>query len=303
MAKVLASQRRCLKRIRANWPQFIERRAQRLQQQGRYGLAAEKVAENILEDLFTIVLDWPLSDINNQVGYADLLLTNLGVKYLIIEVKRPGALAWNRRAVESALGQAMRYAHEQKVRCIGVSDGIMLYAADVAHGGLQDRVFASLESSEPQECLWWLSVHGIYRARDDVEDAQLRLLPEIMEAADVSTEPVQETLLHPKYKIPAHCFAYVGDANKPETWKLPYRLADGTIDVKRLPKAIQSIISNYRGAKVSSIPEQDIPDVLVRLGRAAVSLGKMPHQTGKTATVYEHLAAVLEQLGRLDEVM
>lgn len=63
-------------------------------QQRRFGTAAEKVAENILEDLFTMALDWHLSEVNNQVGYADLVLTRLGVKHLIVEVKRPGALAW-----------------------------------------------------------------------------------------------------------------------------------------------------------------------------------------------------------------
>ncbi|MCL5947028.1 MAG: hypothetical protein M1298_03290 [Chloroflexi bacterium] len=42
--------------------------------------------------------------------------------------------------------------------------------------------------------------------------------------------PGELDLLHPKYKIPVHCFAYVGHAEKTSTWKLPYRLADGSID-------------------------------------------------------------------------
>jgi len=113
MVKRLASYRHCVERIRSNWPAFLERRRERLVQQERYGVAAEKVAENLLQDVFTVVLDWPLSDVNNQVGYADLLLTRLGIKYLIVEVKRPGALAWNRRAVETALDQALRYADEK----------------------------------------------------------------------------------------------------------------------------------------------------------------------------------------------
>ena len=33
-------------------------------------------------------------------------------------------------------------------------------------------------------------------------------------------------------------FAYVGNPAQPSTWKLPYRLSDGKIDVKRLPPAI-----------------------------------------------------------------
>lgn len=154
MVRSLASYRRCVERIHASRPTFLERRRERLKQQARHGVAAERVAENILEDLFTIVLDWSLSDVNNQVGYADLLLTRLGIKYLIIDVKRPGALAWNYRAVGATLAQALRYADEQEVKCIGVSDGVTLYAADVENGGLRDRVFAALDSREPQQTLW-----------------------------------------------------------------------------------------------------------------------------------------------------
>lgn len=302
MLEDLASYRHSIERINENWPTFLEKRKERLAQQERHGVAAEKVSENILEDLFTVILDWSISDMNYQVGYADLLLTRLGVKYLIMEAKRPGSLAWNRRAVEAALDQVLRYSDEQKVKCVGVSDGLMLYAANVEHGGLQDRVFVSLEAVEPQETLWWLNVHGIYRPRKDPQDAGLRLLPEAAVERTCPLETLNDTLLHPKYKVPARCFAYIGHASDPHSWKLPYCLADGSIDVKRLPKAIQAILSNYRGVKVSGIPEKDISDVLVRLARAAASMGRMPNQSGETAPVYKQLAEVLEQLGRLNEI-
>lgn len=109
-------------------------------------------------------------------------------------------------------------------------------------------------------------------------------------------------MLHPKYKLPAQCFAYVGEPANPVTWKLPYLHADGTVDLARLPKAIQAILSNYRGARVTSIPENAIPDVLVRLGRAAVLVGKMPEQAAGVASTYEQLTQALEQIGRLDEI-
>jgi hypothetical protein len=282
----LASYQRCTERICSNWSAFAEKRRERLAQQDRHGIASEKVAENILEDVFTEVLDWHLSDLNNQVDFADLVLTSNGVKYLVVEVKRPGSLAWNRRAVEAALDQALRYAAEQKVKRVAVSDGVMLYAAEVEHGGLKDRVFVSLASSDPQESLWWLSVQGIYRPREE-GDAALRLLPDLAPAAGPAEELEPSGLLHPKYQVPAHCFAYVGSASHTSTWHLPYRLADGSVDQKRLPKAIQAILSNYRGVKVSSIPEDAIPDVLVRLGCAAAALGKMPGQRGETAAAYE----------------
>ncbi|MGO8685024.1 MAG: hypothetical protein ACLQUT_10675 [Thermoleophilia bacterium] len=303
--KSLASYTRCQERMAANWAEFGERRRQRLVQQQRHGLAAEKVAENIIEDLFTGVLDWQLSDLNNQLDYADLVLIAQGVKYLLVELKRPGALAWNRRAVAVALDQACRYAAEQKVRQVAISDGYLLYAAELAHGGLHDRALVNLAVGEPDEQLFWLSVHGIYRPRPTAEEATLRLLPEREAAACTPAEPIADALLHAKYRLPAACFAYVGNAAKPSSWKLPYRLADGSIDQRRLPKAVQAILSNYRGVKVAGIPEADIPDipdVLVRLACAVATLGKMPGQGGETAAVYHQLAEALDQGGRLNDV-
>ena len=146
----LASYRRCCDQLTAAWQAFLAKREARLAQQRRFGTAAEKVAGNILEDLFTMVLDWHLSEVNNQVSYADLVLTRLGVRHPIVEVRRPGALAWNERAVNRALEQANRYADEQRVHSVAVSDGIMLYARDHVPGGQSlDRVFVHLDQPEP----------------------------------------------------------------------------------------------------------------------------------------------------------
>ena len=274
----------------------MELRAERLRQQARHGIAAEKVAENIIEDLMTGVLDWSVGDLNNQVHFSDLVLTHLGISYLIVETKRPGALVWNRRALEAALEQARRYASEQRVNCVAVSDGTMFYAADVVHGGLRDRVFCRLDGTKPAEELWWLSVHGIYRQRPSKGGAGSGLLPQ-GEVGPRSIAHVPDSLLHPKYGLPARCFAYVGDAARTNSWKLPFRLADGTVDTKRLPKAIGAILTNYRGAKVQTIPEEAIPDVLRRLAKAAQSLGHMPPAATSPAPVYRELADVLERLG------
>lgn len=108
--------------------------------------------------------------------------------------------------------------------------------------------------------------------------------------------------LHPTYKLAARCFAYVANEADTKTWKLPYLLADGRVDLKRLPAAIQAVLTGYRGKKVSGIPEDQIPDVLMRLGRAAAQAGKMPFQDGKAAAVYRQLQTALDKLGRLDEI-
>lgn len=294
----LASYRHCIDRIGAGWPTFAAKRRDRLAQQERHGAAAEKVAEDIVADLFTDVLDWTVADLNQQIGFADLLLSRLGVKYLLVEAKRPGALAWNARAVHQALDQASRYAAEQHVRVVAVSDGVMLYAADVTDGGLQDRVFARLDADEAPVALWWLSVHGIYRDRPDRADAVLQ--PLSTRSSNGPNEAAQSSddgeLLHHKYHLPARCFAYVGDASNPSTWHLPCRGIDGSVDRARLPKAIQAILTNYRGAKVATVPEAAIPAVLRRLSEAATELGRMPAQAPDTAPVYRQLAETLEQL-------
>lgn len=120
-----------------------------------------------------------------------------------------------------------------------------------------------------------------------------------VDEAQIST-PIE--LLHPKHKLPARCFAYVGDVADTKSWKLPYLLSDGYPDLKRLPKAIQAVITNYRGANVARIPERQIPDVLTRLGFAAVKAGKMPFQDKRAALIYRQLEARLEKLGRLEEI-
>ena len=298
----LASYRRCAERIACSWAGFQSKRVQRLREQERFGHAAERATEAIVEDLFTEVLDWPYADINHQVGHSDILLTRLGIKHLIVETKAPRSLAWQRRAVDRALEQARRYAAEQKVRRVAVSDGVMLYAADMHSGGLRDRVFCSLESTSEPLDLWWMSVDGIYRERTETGAAALRLLPEALAAEPDGKLSPAGGLLHPKYKLPARCFAYVGDPEDPRSWHLPYLNSDGSVDVRRLPKAVQAIVSNYRGARLMKVPESAIPDVLVRLGQAAGSLGKLPDQAAEPAPAYRALAAALEQLGRLEAV-
>jgi hypothetical protein len=162
--------------IRA-WADFQARRWERLAQQARHGTAAERAAKSILEDLFTTVLDWRPAEVNSQDADADLALTRLGVRQLIVEVRAPGVLAWNERAIDVALAQAHRRAAEQRVRSVAISDGVMLYARDVSHNGHRDRLLARLDEPWAPDDLWWLSVDAIYRPREDAAVGPLRLLP------------------------------------------------------------------------------------------------------------------------------
>jgi hypothetical protein len=260
----------------------------------------EKVAENIVEDLFTAVLDWSLDDVNLQIDRADVVLSDNGYKRLVLEVKRPGTLIWHRRAIQAALDQALRYASARDVGAVAVSDGNMLYAADAADGGgMSDRVLVALDTNVPPRDLWWVSVHGIYRpcptvARDLAWPAAHTAIP--AQAAAV------EGLRDHRYHLQSRCFGYVGDPGNVETWKLPCLLETGSPDTRRLPKAIQSLFSNYRGAKVKTIPREAVPDVLVRLAIAAATLRKLPCQCADPCPAYVQAHHALEQFGRLADV-
>jgi len=281
-------------RMNAEWGRFMASRADRL----RHGREPEKVAEEIAEDLFTEVLDWEKGDLLYQEQYADIVLSRNLVKFLVVEVKRPGAPYPRRQSLVQAVGQARRYADAQKVSRIAATDGCILYAADIEAGGITDRVFLDLAAPVAPPGLWWLSVHGIYRPCQS---------PEIASLVDKKKEdsmplPRNGGLLHPRYQLPVACFAYVGDANDPATWKLPYLTHEGCTDLRRLPKAIQALVSNYRGAKVTGIPESAIRAVLLRLARAAAAEGRLPPHALGASPVYVELAHVLDQLGLTAEL-
>ncbi|MHB8346131.1 MAG: hypothetical protein ACYDHM_02925 [Acidiferrobacterales bacterium] len=301
----LATFQKFVDRLPVSWPTFLRQRQSRLAQQERNGIAAEKVAENILEDFFTIALDWTIGDLNNQLQYADIVLTSRGIKRLLIEVKRPGSLRWDQPSLEQALAQARRYADEQRVHSIAVSDGTLFYAADIVNGGLQHRARLLLDASVYSPDVWWVSVDGIYRPPMSLAKPEAALEAESLErAANSAPQPEAiPTLLHPKYKVPAECFAYVGDASKTATWKLPYRNLDGSVDEKHLSGAIRAVVTNYRGAHVKTVPDVAIADVLVRLGRAAAEIRKLPGQTPSPPESYRLLHDALRQVGRLDEVL
>lgn len=132
--------------------------------------------------------------------------------------------------------------------------------------------------------------------------APVRRLPITFAVAGEVGSLTSAERLHPTYKLPVRCFAYAGDEADTKSWKLPYLLVDGRVDLKRLPAAIQAVFAGFRGKKVSGIPDDRLPDVLVKLGHAAAQAEKMPFQDYKAAAVYRRLQRALEKLGRLNEI-
>jgi hypothetical protein len=284
----LASARSCVVRIRERWGSFQDARRRHLSGVSADSVPAEKVAENILCDLFTGVLDWTTEQVRLQEQRVDITLCRGGLKYLIVEAKRPGSLD-GRGSIVRALKQARGYAVELKVDRVAVSDGCIFEAYDVHGDCLHSRAIVHLADPEPAEQLWWLSTRGIYRkppATVTVENSDL----------------ADDGLLHPKYGLPARCFAHVGDPARPGTWKLPYLLADGSVDAKRLPKAIGAVIRDYRSRQVKGLTDEHTGQVLVTLAGAAVRTGRMPHQDPTPAEIYVALLDHLRQIGRDREV-
>ena len=286
--KALASYQKLVARLAATWPNFQAFR----DSQFRGGNETEQAVQTVLTRLFVDVLGWEPGDLKYQAGFADIVVSRNTAKYLVVETKRPGALHPHHAAFHDAMNQARRYADEQKVNRIAVSDSRLLYVANITNGTVEDRIFLTLDSPVAPESLWWISEHGVYRPH--CEAAQLA---EPTAVPPIPPDAATEVLLHPKYQRPWQCFAYVPDANKPSTWKLPYRLMDGTIDPKRLPKAIQSLLTNYRGTKVKGIPESAAKSVLLTLAAAPERSGKMPANGRPASGIYANLAHYLQQRG------
>src|SRR5262249_16216215 len=75
----LASARRCTPRIHQRWGSFQAARSRHLAAVSSQQTPAEKVAENILCDLFTTVLDWTTEQVRLQEHRVDLMLTRGGL--------------------------------------------------------------------------------------------------------------------------------------------------------------------------------------------------------------------------------
>ncbi len=295
-----AKYKKFIERLNTNWSLFIQKRKALLSQQERFGKAPEKITENIIFHLFTEVLDWDIKDINYQIDYADIEITKLGVKRILIEAKRPGGISWNMKQIEKHIAQALRYAYKQKVSIIGISDGNKLYMLNVKGGLTEPRIFISLDEDLPHEDLYYISVNGVDKEKNiniDFKNSK----KEVLGKYD-STDTNSDELLNKQYKLPARCFAYVGDPNNPYTWKLPYLSLDGSVNVARLPGAIGCVVTNFRGLQVKTIPEKEIPQVIIKLAKATKSVGKLNPDNPKMANCYKQLYNAVDQMGGLDKI-
>jgi len=74
--------------------------------------------------------------------------------------------------------------------------------------------------------------------------------------------------------LPASCFAYVGDPENTDTWKLPYLNPDGSVDETHLAGAAAALSAGgFRGEKVD-LPAEAVAGVKAKLRAAYAKLGK-----------------------------
>jgi hypothetical protein len=114
-----ASYRKCVQRSAQSWAEFQAKRRELLAPADRYGRGAEKLAEDVVRAFLTLVVGWSDAEINPQVERADFVVTQLGVKRLVIETKHPGSLAFSENAARAARlqGSAVRGEVARAMRC------------------------------------------------------------------------------------------------------------------------------------------------------------------------------------------
>ena len=69
-------------------------------------------------------------------------------------------------------------------------------------------------------------------------------------------------------------------------------IADGSVDRRRLPLAIEAMTGAYRGRSVR-VPPAARHAVLERLAQAADEIGRMPPRAAHPSPLYRRLAAAL----------
>lgn len=175
-----ASSRACLERLREQWPAFRARVELLLARSTSRRIAGTRIVTTILRDLCTTALDWPRSSIHARLGSSsDLVLSIKRLPCLIVEARAPHSIRWDMPGGLMALDRLRRYADEHAIKCIAISDGIRLYAAELHGGVLQHRLYVSLVSDVPPAPLWWLSVSGIHRPSPTAPAGPMRVLPSL----------------------------------------------------------------------------------------------------------------------------
>jgi hypothetical protein len=258
-------------RIAGVWPAFQERRRRMLEARDCGRVLHERDVEELFRSLAEGPLGYGVEHLEVQQDYADYALVNRGLKLAIVEIKALGYLQGGQEErAEDVLRQAARYAHRHRTPHLMAFDGDTLILARWERSVRQIlcNLVLSVDRPEPPEELFYFTQYGLFRAPGDALFA-MSFVPELDE---------ELVKLHHGVRLPYTCFAYVGDLRSKQTWKLPFRNADGTVDTKRLGHAVNFLLSpgGYRGqrAESDSVPLAATTLVALRLAQAYKELAR-----------------------------
>lgn len=255
--------------LRATWSAFQGTRRAIIGQLESGRRLSERDVEQILEALLEGPLGWDLTQVARQQDFADFALIDRGLKLAVIETKGFDAFA-NQAALDEALIQGARYADRHRTPVIWAFDGcrLVLASRDQDAEAINVHIETTVDAVEPPEELFYFTHYGLFR----YATAVLRSIPYSAAQDDALYKRHHGELLH------YSCFAYVGDLRDKQTWIMPYRNPDGSVDTKRIGHAVNFLLSpgGYRGQKATRqrIPEAATLLCALRLARAYKEIGR-----------------------------
>ncbi len=261
--------REAMARIEAAWGDFVAGRDAILSQMESGRRLSERDVEEILELLLSGPLGWDKSQVARQQDFADFALIDRGLKLAVIETK--GFDSFRREAnLDEALVQGARYADRHRTPIIWAFDGcrVVLASRDREAEAIDVHLIVCVDADSPPPELFYFTHYGLFRCPTEVQ----RRIHYSAAKDDALYKRHHGELLH------YSCFAYVGDLRDKQTWMMPYRNPDSSVDTKRLGHAVNFLLSpgGYRGQKASRqrIPEAATLLCALKLARAYKEIGR-----------------------------
>jgi hypothetical protein len=257
-------------RIVEKWSSFRERRQRMLEARACGRVLHEKDMEELFRSVAEGPLGYGIENLGAQQDYADYALIDRGLKLAIVEVKALGLLHGGSEShLAPVLLQAARYAHRHRTPYLMAFDGEHLGLGRLnADGSIHCNLIVNLDQVEAPETLFYFTQYGLFHGSASV----LFSVPFVASLDDALCKS------HHGLPLPYTCFAYVGDLRNKQTWKMPYRNADGSVDTRRVGHAVNYLLSpgGYRGQKAENdaVPVAATTLVALRLARAYKELGQ-----------------------------
>ncbi|MBC7287687.1 MAG: hypothetical protein H5T86_06500 [Armatimonadetes bacterium] len=258
-----------LETLRRAWPGFSDRRRSIVAQVESGRRLSERDVEQILEALLQGPLGWDLTQVARQQDFADFALIDRGLKLAVIETKGFDAFS-SQAALDDALIQGARYADRHRTPVIWAFDGcrLVLASRDQPGEAINVHIEARMDAPEPPEEVFYFTHYGLFRYPTQV-------------VRSIHYSSADDQALYKRHHgelLHYSCFAYVGDLRDKQTWMMPYRNADGSVDTTRIGHAVNFLLSpgGYRGQKASRerIPEAATLLCALRLARAYKEIGR-----------------------------